>query len=123
MGVFILGLLIFFAVHSVSIVNEPWRNRMVAKMGEQPWQGVYALVAVAGFVLIVWGYGLARADPVLLYSPPMWLRHVALLLLLPVFPLLLAAYLPGRPGGHQAPHAGCHKALGRSAPARQRHAG
>jgi uncharacterized membrane protein len=96
MGVLILGLVIFFAVHSVSIVNEPWRNRMVIKMGESLWQGLYALAAIAGFVLIVWGYGLARADPVLLYAPPMWMRHVALLLLLPVFPLFLAAYLPGR---------------------------
>ena len=96
MGVLLLGLVIFFAVHSVSIVNEPWRGRMVATMGEVPWKGVYALFAIAGFALIVWGYGLARYEPIVLYSPPVWLRHVALLLLLPVFPLLLAAYLPGR---------------------------
>ena len=96
MGVLLLGFVIFFAVHSVSIVNEPWRDRMVAKMGEWPWKGVYSLVAIAGFVLIVWGYGLARSDPVFLYAPPMWLRHLALLLLVPVFPLLLATYLPGR---------------------------
>ena len=96
MGILILGLIIFFAVHSVSIVNEPWRDRMVAKIGEWPWKGLYSLLAIAGFVLIVWGYGLARAEPVLLYTPPMWLRHLALLLLVPVFPLLLATYLPGR---------------------------
>ena len=96
MGILLLGLIIFFTVHSVSIVNEPWRDRMVARMGEQLWQGLFSLVAIAGFVLIVWGYGLARAEPVLLYSPPIWLRHIGLSLLLPVFPLLLAAYLPGR---------------------------
>ncbi len=96
MGIFLLGLVIFFAAHSVSIVNEPWRDRMVAKIGEWPWKGLYSLVAIAGFVLIVWGYGQARVEPVLLYSPPVWLRHVALLLLVPVFPLFLAAYFPGR---------------------------
>jgi len=96
MGVLLLGLVIFFAVHSVSIVNEPWRDRMVARLGEVPWKGVYTLLAIAGFALIVWGYGLARLDPVVLYSPPVWLRHVALVLLLPVFPLLLATYFPGR---------------------------
>jgi uncharacterized membrane protein len=58
--------------------------------------GLYSLVAIAGFVLVVWGYGLARTDPVLLYSPPVWLRHMAMLLLVPVFPLFLAAYFPGR---------------------------
>ena len=96
MGVLIIGLVIFFAVHSVSIVSEPWRDGMVAKMGEGPWKALYSLAAIVGFVLIVWGYGLARYDPVVLYSPPPWMRHVAMLLLVPVFPLLLAAYLPGR---------------------------
>ena len=104
MGVLLLGLIIFFTVHSVSIVNEPWRDRMAAKMGEQLWQGLFSLVAIAGFVLIVWGYGLARAEPVLLYSPPIWLRHIGLSLLLPVFPLLLAAYLPGRIQAATKPH-------------------
>jgi uncharacterized membrane protein len=32
----------------------------------------------------------------MLYTPPTWLRHVAFLLMLPVFPLLFAANLPGR---------------------------
>ncbi len=96
MGVLLLGLVVFFAAHSVSIVNEPWRNRVAAKMGEGPWKGVYSLASLAGFALVVWGYGLARQDPVVLYLPPAWLRHLAMLLLVPVFPLLLAAYLPGR---------------------------
>ncbi|HWR77918.1 MAG TPA: NnrU family protein [Thiobacillus sp.] len=96
MNALLLGLVIFFAVHSVSIVSDPWRNRMAARMGEWTWQGVYALVSIAGFVLIVWGYGLARQDPVVLYTPPAWLHPVAMVLLVPVFPLLLAAYLPGR---------------------------
>lgn len=96
MSIFLLGLVIFFAVHSVSIVNAPWRDRQAAKLGEGPWQAAYSLVALIGFGLIVWGYGLARHDPVVLYWPPTGLRHLALLLLVPVFPLLLAAYLPGR---------------------------
>jgi uncharacterized membrane protein len=96
MYILLLGLVIFFGVHSVSIVNDPWRNRMAASLGEWTWKGAYALVAVAGFVLIVWGYGLARQEPVVLYTPPVWLHTVAMVLLVPVFPLLLATYLPGR---------------------------
>jgi len=96
MNILLLGLVLFIGVHSVSIVNDPWRNRMAARMGEWTWQGVYALVSIAGFVLIVWGYGLARQDPVVLYTPPAWLHSVAMVLLVPVFPLLLATYLPGR---------------------------
>lgn len=96
MTTLILGLILFLGVHSISIVNDPWRNRMAARLGEIPWKGVYALIAIIGLVLIIQGYGAARYDPVVLYSPPTWLRHLAFLLLLPVFPLLLAAYLPGR---------------------------
>jgi uncharacterized membrane protein len=96
MAVLIAGLSLFLGVHSISIVNQPWRDRMVVRLGEHWWQAGYALVAIAGFALIVWGYGLARQEPTLLYVPPVWLRHVALLLLVVVFPLLLAAYLPGR---------------------------
>lgn len=96
MTTLVLGLILFLGVHSISIINDPWRNRMAARLGEMPWKGLYALVAIVGVILIVQGYAAARYDPVVLYVPPMWLRHLAFLLLLPVFPLLLAAYLPGR---------------------------
>ncbi|HRI18141.1 MAG TPA: NnrU family protein [Burkholderiaceae bacterium] len=96
MTLLILGLILFLGVHSVSIVSPAWRDAMQARLGEGPWKGLYSLLSIAGFVLIVVGYGLARQDPVVVYVPPTWLRHLALLLLVPVFPLLLAAYLPGR---------------------------
>ncbi len=96
MTLLILGLLLFFTSHSVSIANEPWRNRMVARLGEMPWQGLYSLISLVGLVLIVQGYGAARMDPTVLYAPPVWLRHVTALLMLPVFPLLIATYMPSR---------------------------
>jgi len=96
MSLLIIGLLLFFAAHAISIVNVSWRDRVAARLGTMTWQGLYALVAVAGLWLIIWGYGLARQDPIVLYLPPVWLRHVATLLLIFVFPLLLATYLPGR---------------------------
>jgi uncharacterized membrane protein len=92
----IAGLIVFFAVHSVAIVADGWRQRMIVKFGKWPWKGLYSVIAAVGLVLIIHGYALARAAPVVLYVPPEWLRYVALILLVPVFPLLLAAYLPGR---------------------------
>lgn len=92
----VLGLVLFIGVHSVAIVAPAWRNAMVRRMGAPVWKGVYSLVAVAGLVLIVHGYGAARAAPVWLYFPPEWTRHLGMLLLAPVFPLALSAYLPGR---------------------------
>ena len=96
MLVLILGLVIFLGVHSVSIVAPGWRTATVARLGERPWKGLYSLASAAGLALIVVGYGLARRDPVVLYAPPAALRHLALVVMLPVFPLLFAAYLPGR---------------------------
>jgi uncharacterized membrane protein len=96
MSMLILGLLIFLGVHATSIVAPAWRNSQVAARGEALWKGFYALLSLIGFALIVHGYGLARGAPIILYQPPAALRHVAWLLMLPVFPLLLAAYLPGR---------------------------
>jgi uncharacterized membrane protein len=92
----IIGLLLFFGIHSIGIVAPAWRDRTAARLGDPTWKAVYSLLSVIGFVLMVQGYGLARLDPMILYTPPPWLRHVAALLMLPVFPLLLAAYLPGR---------------------------
>lgn len=91
----ILGIILFFGVHSLSIVNEPWRDRMANKLGEVPFKGIYSLFSLLGLVLLIYGYGQARLDPVVLYTPPMWLRHLSMLLLVPVFPLLFATYLPG----------------------------
>ena len=96
MTTLIIGLALFLGVHSVSIVNAAWRDNVVARIGKGPWQGLYSLVAAAGLVLVVYGYGVARQDPVILYVPPLWLRHLTLGLMIPVFVLLLAPYFPGR---------------------------
>ncbi|MBV9891257.1 MAG: NnrU family protein [Rhizobacter sp.] len=96
MLVLIAGLVVFLGVHSVSIVAPAWRTATIARVGEQPWKAVYSIVSAVGIVLIVVGFGIARRTPVVLYTPPTMLRHVALLIMVPVFPLFFAAYLPGR---------------------------
>jgi uncharacterized membrane protein len=90
----ILGLLMFLGVHSVRIVADDWRTRTIAARGEGAWKGLYSVLSVVGFVLIVWGYGLARQQPVVLWQPPVAMRHVAALLTLIAFVLLAAAYVP-----------------------------
>jgi uncharacterized membrane protein len=96
MTTLIIGLTLFIGAHTISIVNVAWRDGVVGRIGKGPWQGLYSLVALAGFVLIIYGYGLARQEPVFLYVPPMWLRTIALVLMIPVFVLFLAPYFPGR---------------------------
>ena len=95
MALLILGLALFLGAHSLRIVADGWRATRIGKMGPKPWKGVVSVVSIIGFVLIIWGYGIARQTPVVLYTPPAWARHVAALLTLPAFILLVAAYVPG----------------------------
>jgi uncharacterized membrane protein len=96
MTILILGLILFLGVHSSRIVAPAWRDRTIARLGEPAWKGLYSVVSVVGFVLVVWGYGLARQSPVVLWQPlPSGVKHLAALLTLVSFVLLAAAYVPG----------------------------
>jgi uncharacterized membrane protein len=95
MSYLVLGLVVFLGAHSVSILAPAWRDRTAARLGNG-WRGLYSLISIASFVLIIWGFGIARREPVVLYTPSPDARYITAVLMLPVFPLLLAAYLPGR---------------------------
>ena len=95
MSLFILGLVIFVGIHSVAIVAPAWRDARAARNAGM-WKGIYSVVSVVGLVLLICGYAMARGSTPSLWAPPVFMRHIALLLMLPVFPLLIAAYFPGR---------------------------
>ena len=95
MGLLVAGLIVFLGLHSVRIFAEDWRTRTIAKMGEKTWKVVYSLLSLLGFALIVWGFGIAREEPVFVWAPPVGMRHLASLLTLIAFVLLAAAYVPG----------------------------
>ena len=94
MTLLILGLILFLGVHSTRIVAEGWRGAQIAQRGENVWKGVYSLLSVAGFVLIVYGWGVARQAPTVLWTVPTGMKHLASLLTLAAFVLLVAAYVP-----------------------------
>ena len=91
----VLGLLVFLGVHSVRIVADDWLTKFRLRHGERVWKGVYSMLSLIGLGLIVWGFGLARQQPIQLWSPPAGMRHLAALLTLISFVLLAAAYVPG----------------------------
>lgn len=95
MAMLILGLALFLGVHSIRLFADSWRTRQIARLGANGWKGLYALVSIAGFVVLVWGFGLARQHPLVVWVPPMALRHLNALFTLLAFVLLAAAYVPG----------------------------
>lgn len=94
MSVLILGLIVFLGLHSIRIVADDWRTRQIERIGLNRWKGIYAIVAAIGIVLIIVGFGMARQHPVLLYVPPMWLRHLNALFMLIALILFPAARVP-----------------------------
>lgn len=94
MAILIIGLLVFLGVHSLRIFADDWRSRQLARLGEMRWKGLYTLVSLVGFALLCWGFGLARQQPMVLYVPPMALRHLNALFTLLAFVLVAAAYVP-----------------------------
>ena len=94
MMILIAGLVLFLGLHSVRIVADGWRTAMLARLGQAGWKGLYSLLSLAGFGLIVYGFGLARQAPEVLWTPPPFMRHLAGLLVLAAFILLAAAYVP-----------------------------
>jgi uncharacterized membrane protein len=94
MTLLIIGLAIFLGMHSVRIVAEPWRQAQIARAGEKTWKLGFSVLSAIGLALIVWGYGAAREAPVVLWHPPVAMRHLAALLTLIAFIFLAAAYVP-----------------------------
>jgi len=91
----IAGLILFLGVHSVRIFADDWRTRQQQKWGAVAWRGVYAVLSLAGLVLVIYGFGLVRNEPVVVWMPPLGMRHAASLFTLMAFILLAAAYVPG----------------------------
>ncbi|MEQ1901929.1 MAG: NnrU family protein [Devosia sp.] len=89
----ILGLVLFFGMHAIRMLAPGLRDAQIAA-SEGRWKGLYSLVSLAGFVLIVWGYILYRPDAPQLYLPPDWGRYAAIVLVWLGFVCLVAAYQP-----------------------------
>jgi uncharacterized membrane protein len=95
MPALIASLVVFFATHSVRLVAAPWRDRQIARMGIGPWKLAYSAVALAALALVIWAFGIARAEDVVLWRVPAAWRHVTVLLTVVGFILIAAGYVPG----------------------------
>lgn len=96
MGLLILvaGLVLFLGMHATRIPNDQRRSGMIARLGKNKYRTIYTVVSIIGLVLVVYGYGQARLEPVFVWSPPAATRHIAALLMLFSMILLAASFVP-----------------------------
>jgi uncharacterized membrane protein len=93
MTILIIGIIVMIGIHLVPVYPDV-REGLIGRFGRNGYRALFSVVSTLGLVLIVWGF--ARAPVIQIWSPPDWTRYVAMVLMLPVFILLIAAYLPGQ---------------------------
>jgi uncharacterized membrane protein len=89
-----LGLALFLGIHLTRALAPNWRDAQIARLGEKGWKGLYTVLSLVGFGLILWGYSQARLNPVVLWPPIRGMNHLAALLVLVAMILMAAAYVP-----------------------------
>jgi len=90
----ILGLIIFLGIHTVRIAAPEYRTRFIATRGDSAWKGLYSIASIVGFVLIIWGYGIARQTAPVLYVTNYNMVHVTATLMLIAFVVLASFHMP-----------------------------
>lgn len=95
LALLILGLGLFIGAH-VFVTMRTQRKALIRAIGPKAYTALFALTAIAGVVLIGWGYGTYRAtDWIQVWDPPSWTRHVTVLLMWPASIAFVATYVPG----------------------------
>ncbi|CAN7429685.1 NnrU family protein [Pararhizobium sp. LjRoot255] len=94
MTLLLLGIVIFLGMHLVRVVAPGLRASVIERQGKGAWMGIYAVISLVGLLLIIYGFGEARAVTGMLYNPPVFLKHISLLLMLLAFICLAAGFLP-----------------------------
>lgn len=89
-----LGLALFLGIHLTHALTPNWRKGVMARIGEKGWKGLYTLVSLIGFGLILWGFSQARLTPVVLWPSIRGMNHAAAALMLIAMVLMAAAYVP-----------------------------
>lgn len=94
MAILVLGIILFLGLHLVRVVAPGFRAGIIESRGKGTWMAIYAILSLVGLCLIIYGFGQARSETGMLYNPPVFMRHIALLLMLFAFIFLAAGFLP-----------------------------
>jgi uncharacterized membrane protein len=90
----VVGIILFLGVHLVRVFAPGFRQSMIDRLGQSGWRGVYSIVSLLTLVLLIYGFSVARYETTVLYSPPVWMAHITLTLMLLAMICLAASLLP-----------------------------
>lgn len=94
LAILVVGLVVFFASHLVVAAREK-RAALIERLGTNGYRAVFSVVSLVGLALIVWGFAQYRAEGMIpVWSPPVWMRHVTVGLMLISVVLVVAAFIP-----------------------------
>lgn len=88
----IIGVVLFSGIHLFPTAAG-LRRSLIARIGENPYKGLFSVIALTGIVLMVMGY--SRAELTQVFSPPTWGRAANAILMLVSLILFAAANMPG----------------------------
>ena len=91
MTLLVAGLVLFIALHLIPSAPS-LRAALVERLGEKPYRGGFSALALLALAIIVWGF--SRAPLELLYVPPPWGRHAAMMVVPIALVLFAAANMP-----------------------------
>ncbi|HUB65283.1 MAG TPA: NnrU family protein [Methylocella sp.] len=78
MLILFVGIVIFLGGHTLTTFRET-RTYLIERIGLGPYKGLYSLLSIIGFALIVWGFSRYRAEGLIpVWSPPAWTRHLTI---------------------------------------------
>ncbi|MDH6267103.1 putative membrane protein [Rhizobium sp. SG_E_25_P2] len=94
MVLFLLGLVLFVGLHLAQAVAPGAREAAVAALGRPVYRILHSVLSVATLCLLIYGFGQARLETGILYTPPAFLSHITLTLMLIAMIVLASSFLP-----------------------------
>ncbi len=94
MAILIAGMVLFFGTHHARVLFPNLRDTMIERLGAVGWRIAYSAISLAGFALIVWGFGEARQTPNVIWVPYYVFLHVTALIMLVAFIIFATSLLP-----------------------------
>jgi uncharacterized membrane protein len=98
MSLLILGIILFLGIHLIRVMVPGFRRSMISSLGEPGWKIGYSIASIVTLILLIYGFGQAR-DATPIWSPPFWMSHITILLMLFALICFVASLLPA---GHIA---------------------